>query len=198
MKNLIIAVLLTFAIPPKGIYTIKIKDIDGGVTQLAKYHGRKLVFMVLSGKEPDSVLDRIAAFCAKYKESTSVIGILSVEDGYDEANRDFLKQLVKTKVPGLILTEGMYTRKSSAGQSELVQWLTSKDQNQRFGAAITGPGWKFLIDETGELYGVLSPYSQLSSPAIERAMNKPLRQAPAHGPSPASSGPQGSPAPRNH
>lgn len=181
MKSIIIVAaifLLSFALPPKGIYTIKIKDIDGSVTELAKYHGRKMVFIILSGSEPDSVLNDLASFCSSYKGSATMIGILSMEDGYTEANKTSIKQRFKSKIPWLILTEGMYTRKTSGSQSELMQWFTHTDQNQHFGYDITGTKWKFFVDEGGQLYAALGPYTRLSSPIVQRVMSKPAKPMP--------------------
>lgn len=182
LRASVIAFLLSFAFPPQGIYDIKIKDLDGGVTALSKYTGKKMIFVILSGKEKDSTLNELAAFCTKYKDSAVVFGVLSIEDGYSDAGKGSVKQLIKSKIPGLVLTEGMYTRKTSPGQSELTQWLTHTEQNHRFGNDITGPGCKFFVDVTGELYAALSPHTPLSSPVIVRVMSRhvrPVQPAPA-------------------
>ena len=176
MKNILISILILVAKPPQGIYSIRIKDIDGGVKQLSAYYGKKMVFLILSGKESDSALNNLARFCSHYKDSAVIIGILSVEDGYDEANKDSVKKLFKGRAPGLVLTGGMYTRKSSASQSEIMQWLTHVEMNRRFGYDITGPGWKFFFDEWGELYAALSPFTQLSSATVQRVMNRPAKR----------------------
>jgi glutathione peroxidase len=183
MKNLIrlsgisaMMLLLSFVCPPRGIYEIKIKNTDGETAALSSYYGRKMVFVVLSGNETDAQLDELAAFRTKYRDSASVFGILSIEDGYSEAKKDQVKKRYKGKIPGLFLTEGMYTRKASTGQSELMQWFTHVEQNRHYGQEITGPGWKFFVDEIGEMYAAMNPGAMLTSPVIQRVMSKPARK----------------------
>jgi hypothetical protein len=166
------ACLLSFALLPKSIYSIKLKDLEGRAIELAKFLGKKMVFIMLSGKEPDSVLTGLDFFCQKHKDSAVVIGVPSIEDGYNETDKETMKQVFSIKCPHLVLTESMYTRKASAGQSELMQWFTHTDQNLHFGYDVTGVGWKFFVAETGELYAALGSHAQLSSALIERVMNR--------------------------
>lgn len=173
-----ITFLLSFAFPPKGIYDIKIKDINGEMKALSNYYKEKMVFIILSGKEADSALSTLSAFCTKYKDSAAVFGILSIEDGYSEASKKLVKDRFKSKCPGIILTEGMNTRIASTGQSELMQWLTHTEQNHYSNQDVTGPGWKFFIDETGKLYAAMPPQLVLTSPFIPRIMSKPVRPQP--------------------
>jgi glutathione peroxidase len=170
--------LFSFILPPKGIYIIKPKNIDGGIIELSKYFRKKMVFVVVSGNETDAIQNELSSFCQKYKDSCQVIGVLSIEDGYTEASKDAVRSRFKSKCPSLLLTEGMYTRKAAAGQSELMQWFTHIEQNKHTGFDITGAGWKFFVDETGELYATMGPQSSLSAPVLQRIMSKPARQLP--------------------
>jgi hypothetical protein len=173
--------LLSFAHPPKSIYSITLKDLDGKAIELARFQGKKMVFIMLSGKEPDSVLTGLEAFCQIHKDSAVVIGVPSIEDGYNETEKVTMKQVFSTKCSHLMLTESMYTRKASAGQSELMQWFTHSDQNLHFGYDVTGAGWKFFVTETGELYAALGPHAQLSSALIGRVMDRRSKSSlPAH------------------
>jgi glutathione peroxidase len=169
------AFLFSFSLPPKSIYTVRMKDIDGRVIELEKFRGKKMVFIILSGKETDSAINDLSSFNSKYKDSTIVIGVLSAEDGFVEADKDSVKKVFKTKCPDVILTERMHTRKTSADQSELMQWFTHVDQNLHFDNDITGAGRKFFIDEAGELYGSLGPQALLSSALIHRVMSRPSK-----------------------
>jgi hypothetical protein len=174
----VITFLLSFVSPPKSVYEIKIKDINGETKALSGYHSKKMVFFILSGNEADSTLSTLAAFCTKYKDSAVVLGILSIEDGYSEGNKAVVKDRYKSKCPGIVLTEGMYTRMASAGQSELMQWLTHVEQNRHGDQEITGPGWKFFVDEEGMLYAGMPPRLALTSPFIQRIMSKPIHRMP--------------------
>jgi glutathione peroxidase len=178
--------LFAFLPPPKSIYSLPLKDIDGTRIELVKFRGKKMVFIVLSGKETDSLFNELSAFCAKYKDNTAILGVLSIEDGYNSANKESIRSLFGSKCPGLTLTEGMYTRKASAEQSELMQWFSLADQNMFMNNDITGTGWKFFINESGRLYAGLGQQALLSSPFIQRIMNVPAqlqRAAPVAAPS---------------
>jgi glutathione peroxidase len=169
------AFLFSFSLPPKSIYTVRMKDIDGRVIELVKFRGKKMVFIILSGKETDSAINDLSGFSAQYKDSAIVIGVLSVEDGFVEADKDSVKNVFNIKCPDVILTESMYTRKASTDQSELMQWFTHADQNLHFDDDITGAGRKFFIDEAGELYGSLGSQALLSSHLIHRVMSRPSK-----------------------
>jgi hypothetical protein len=172
----VITFLLSFVCPPKSIYEIKIKDINGETKTLSGYHSKKMVFFTLSGNEADSTLSTLAAFCTRYKDSAVVFGVLSIEDGYSEASKVAVKDRFKSKCPGIVLTEGMYTRMASTGQSELMQWLTHVEQNRHGDQEITAPGWKFFVDEEGMLYAGMPPRLALISPFIQRIMSKPVHK----------------------
>lgn len=165
----------SFSLQPKSIYTIPFNDINNQKVNLFPYMGKKMVFITLSGKEADSTMKQLSAFCMKYKDSTVIIGVLSKEDGYSDAEKKAVKARYNGKMPGLILTEGMYTRNTSTGQSALMQWLTHKEQNLHVDREVTEAGCKFFIDEGGMLYGALGAHFTLTSPFIQRVMSKPGR-----------------------
>lgn len=181
----ICVLLLAFMQPPKSIYSIPLKNIDETKIELVKFRGKKMVFIILSGKEKDSAFKEISAFCARYKDSTAIFGILSIEDGYNNANKESIQAVFNSKCPGLMLTEGMYVRKASAEQSELMKWFSHAEQNMFSNNDITGTGWKFFVDESGRLYAGLGEHALLTSPFIQRVMNSPARlpqPAPASAP----------------
>lgn len=176
--------LLAFLRPPKSIYSIQLKDIDGTKIELVKFREKKMVFIVISGKETDSAFNELSDFCGRYKDSTAIFGVLSIEDGYNNTNKESVKSVFNSRCPGLTLTEGMHIRKISAEQSELMQWFSNADQNLFLNNDITGAGWKFFVDETGRLYAGLGKHALLTSPFIQRVMNSPPRRP---GAAPASS-----------
>ncbi|OQP54573.1 hypothetical protein A4H97_21630 [Niastella yeongjuensis] len=171
--------LFSFFLPPKSIYTVPFNDINNQKVNLFPYMGKKIVFITLSGKEADSTLEQLSAFCRRYKDSTVIIGVLSIEDGYNEAEKKAIKASYNSKMPGLMLTEGMYTRNASKDQSGLMQWLTHKEQNLRVDKEVTEAGCKFFIDEGGVLYSALGAHFPLSSLFVQRIMSKPKRPRPS-------------------
>jgi glutathione peroxidase-family protein len=181
IKNIALVILslliLSFGLPLKSIYTIKIRDINGGMVDLGKLKGKKMVIITVSGKESDSSLGHLSTLHLKYRDSATFIGVLSKEDGFDDADKQAVKKRFKEyKKLDIVLTEGMYTKKGSANQSELMKWLTHKEQNRRFNNDVSGPGQIFFIDEEGELYAVMTAHTSLSNPVIGRIMSRPRRQ----------------------
>jgi glutathione peroxidase-family protein len=176
----ITALLCSFVRPPKSIYSIQLRDIDGGAVDLSKHRGKKMVIITLSGNEADSTLNQLSAFYAKYNDSAVVIGVLLLEDGYKEGKKTAVKKLFKEeKKLGIVLTGSMFTKKASAAsQSELMHWLTHKEENLHFDSEVRGAGHKFFIDEAGVLYGVLGLQAPLSHPIIAKIMSKPRRPVP--------------------
>ena len=142
------------------------------------------MFIIVSGNEPDSILNQYGSFCKKYKDSAVIIGIPSLQDGYTDGNQAVIKNRFNNKI-SFVLTEAMNTRKDSTMlQSPLMQWLTNKNKNGHFDQEPKGAGHKFVVDETGDLYAVMPPQAQLTHPIFERIMRKPLGKLPAPASSP--------------
>ena len=170
-----VTLLLGHVLLPKYIYDIKLKNINGGNIDLQKFKGKKMVFITVSGNESDSALGYLSAFCKQYKDSVEFIGVLSFEDGFSENNKQEVKKRFKEfKKLDIELTEGMNTKKTSANQSELMRWLTRKEQNQHFDNDVM-VGQKFFVDESGVLYAVIGPRTSLSDPVIARILSRPKR-----------------------
>ncbi|HEX7905247.1 MAG TPA: hypothetical protein VF487_15350 [Chitinophagaceae bacterium] len=175
MSILLIGVfgMLSFTFQVKAIYDINIKDINGQNLGLKKYKGKKLLFIIISGNEADSSLKKLSSFYSKFKKDAAFIGVPSLEDGYVEANKQAIKKKYKDYKIEIEIIQAMYTKKTSANQSELMKWLTHKEQNLYFSNEVTGAGQKFFIDETGHLYAVMVPQIPLHSVVFERILGRP-------------------------
>ncbi len=74
---------------------------------------------------------------------------------------------------GFILTETVKAGKAiGAEQAPLLQWLTHHQRNKHFNEDIKGPGYKYFIDERGELYGAMDPKIKISNPVINRVIQR--------------------------
>lgn len=171
--------LSAFSSPPKSIYEISFKTIDGIKVNMRQLQGRKIMVILLPVDQKDtSYMTQLRTFYAKHKNDVAIIGVLSIEHGY----KDEEKRSVKSLIDGnerleIFITEAMLTKKSAGGnQSELLQWLTNKENNKHFNMDVQGVGQKFFIDEIGDLYGVIGPRSPLSAPVIERILSKPAKR----------------------
>jgi glutathione peroxidase len=158
-----------------SIYDITLKTINGKKIELSQYKGKKLLFILLPLSVQDTTVSirDIARLQAKYQKSLVVIGIASEEAGYKTQDADKLKTIYMHAAPNIIITEGMKVKKGT-GQSSLLRWLTSKDQNHHFDQDARGVGTKFFVDEQGELYAVMGPKLALTNPLMDRILARPL------------------------
>ncbi len=170
MKNIIQVVLFTtvFAVTAgaQTIYEIPIRKLDGDTIRLREWQGKKILFILAPLTNEDSVYSQLLAFSNLHRDSLQVVGIPSIEDGYQTTGAPVLRQMYEGS--GIVLTEAMYTRKTSGGQSVLLRWLTDKNYNQRYDRDVAGTGHKFFISATGRLYAVMSPTTSLQSAIVNR------------------------------
>jgi glutathione peroxidase len=153
----------------QSLYDLRIKTIAGDSVALSTYAGKKIMFIIAPLSGSDSLYTQLKEFKSRYKDSVHVVGILSVEDGYKNADADKLKKLYQNA--GITLTEGMSTKKSSGvSQSLLLQWLTDKNKNRHFNNDAAGPGTKFFVNEKGRLYAVIPPQASLKHTIVEKIM----------------------------
>lgn len=175
----IITIVTVFSFsPPESIYNISFNDINGNAVNMNQFHGKKILIMTIPVNQADTaVLNQLTGFQNKYKDSISVIGILSVEDGYKDENKAAVKALYKeTWNLNLLIAEGMHTRKTGDNaQSSLIMWLTQKNRNLHFDKDVSGVGQKFFIDEDGDLYAVIGPEIPLTHRVIDKIVNRPRR-----------------------
>lgn len=146
--------------------------INGQIKQMNEFAGKKIVVIVLPVTQTENDvahLQLLDSLSKQYADQYTMIGIPSIEDGFEEESADSLKvwyqSLLGDKV---ILTAGMYTKKSSYLQHPLFRWLTHKDANMHFDEDVEGPGEMFFINEQGELYGVFSPQIELNEQLLNR------------------------------
>ena len=174
------AFLLSYLNPPKYIYGIPFKDIDGKPASLLPYRGMKMMVIIVSGLEQDSGwLNRLAPFYQQYKDSIGIVAIPSIEDGYSDGNKATVKRLFNERGIHALITEGSYTRKAAgSNQSELMQWFTNKGHNMRFDRDIMGVGHHFFLDEMGGLQYTVAPGVPYSAPFIQNFMHWPVRPYP--------------------
>jgi glutathione peroxidase len=179
MKKLLILLFVSgvFSIIASGqsVYDLSFTNIDGGSVSLSTYEGKRILFIIAPVSAADSLrLDEIKTFQQRYgKDTLAIIGIMSNEDGYSAGNNTAIKNLYQTREIEIVLTGGMYTKKSAgANQSSLLQWLTEKDQNRRFDFDANGIGHKFFVSKGGKIFGSLLPNTSLADPVCDWMMHR--------------------------
>ena len=167
MKTIIVSAAFTFLAAFASVnnfYSYSVTTSDGKDISLDQFQGKKALVVVLpvTKTTQDSMLliamDSLVTF-----GTAAVIGVPSYEDGFQDDSLESLTTWYRSLAgDSVIITQGMNTRKASPYQSDLFAWLTSKDLNGHFDQDVMGAGTKYLINETGDLYGVGSSESFLT------------------------------------
>ncbi|MBB1285930.1 hypothetical protein HRH25_16220 [Flavisolibacter sp. BT320] len=168
--NLACLFMLAVSANAQGLYNQTINSIDGQSVRLHKLMYKKILFVVVPLTQTHPVYQQLQAFHQRYGDSVQIVGIPSFEDGYKEAQAATVKQLYQGL--GIMLAEGMYTRKTSPGQSALFQWLTNNKQNWHFNYDARGIGSKFFVSEIGKLFAVLPPEASLQLPVVNKIVQR--------------------------
>jgi glutathione peroxidase len=174
LLSLITCLLLFSFQQTEGIYDLTLTGIDGNKIELSQFKGKKLLFILLplSAQDTTVSINDIASLQRKYQSSLVIIGIPSEEAGYQTQDAANLKKRYNDAGTNIIITEGMKVKKG-AGQSLLLQWLTSKDKNHHFDQDVQQKvGSKFFVDETGELYAVMGPQLKLTSTLTDKILSR--------------------------
>ncbi|MBL7746163.1 MAG: hypothetical protein JNM19_01940, partial [Chitinophagaceae bacterium] len=127
---------------------------------------------VAQSASADSVLYSLDTLGAARTATLKIIAVPSYEDGYTAAQKTTLETWYRSKLGNhIVITEGLYTRKTSGAQQHpLFSWLTDAVQNETFDVDVTGPGYKFFVNSTGKLYGVLRPHTKMWSGAVQKTL----------------------------
>lgn len=152
-----------------------VTKIDGGTANLSLYSGKKILVITLpvtQSIQADSLLYALDTLSAARAATLQVIAVPSIEDGFTAVIKPQLMQWYRSKLGGQVLiTDGLNTHKSSgATQDVLFQWMTKMTQNEVFDIDADGPGYKFFIDGTGNLFGVLRPQSKIWGISVQRTL----------------------------
>lgn len=165
---------LLVSVKAQSIYELTIKSVKGDSISIKQFAGKKTLFIIVPLSKQDSVYNQMRKFKERYKDSVNIVGILSIDDGYKSGQSNSIKTMFDEL--GIVLTEGMYTRKKEGSkQSVLLQWLTDKNKNRHYNNDASGIGTKFFISETGRLFAVLPPQASLQNQIIDRIVHSSMR-----------------------
>lgn len=157
MKSLItiltIAMLTAFTLPTNNsIHSFKVKSIDGGMIDFAKYKGKKiLVVNVASQCGYTHQYEGLQKLYDTYKDKLVIVGFPANNFGSQEPGSDGeILQFCKARFG---VTFPMASKISVKGDdtAPIYKWLTNKTENGVLDATI---GWnftKFLLDENGKM-----------------------------------------------
>jgi len=176
MKFLITTLFLSLLSAPyaDSIYELSFKTIAGETVPVSRFKGHKVLFVVLPLSPTDTILPASAlkAIQTKYT-SLIIVGIVSEEVGFKKADKEKIKKQYRNMLPGFLLTEPLKATKASGkDQNPVLQWLTHRKRNTHFDEDAKSPGYKYFIDEKGELYGMLDPKVKISGAFVDRVIRR--------------------------
>jgi glutathione peroxidase len=178
MKKLIIIAIAFLAISAntyvESIYNISIPSIEGQTQSISVHQGKRIFIITLpitQNAANNAMLHSLDSLRNIYQNNTVFIGVPAIEDGYTPAIKAQLNTWYRTKLnSAIIITDGLYTRKGSALQHQLFQWLTDEQKNGHFDEDVTGVGNKFVVWTDGELKAVFKPTTRLSGASVNAAL----------------------------
>jgi glutathione peroxidase-family protein len=154
----------------QSVFQQTFRNINGDSVAMRQYLGKKIMFIILPSTPGNPVYEQLTLFKNRYGDSIAIIGICSLEDGFQTQNGVAMTALYSST--GITLTEGINTRKAAGvSQSPLMQWLTDIKKNRHFNNDAEGVGQKFFISETGRLFAVMGASTSLQSPIIDRIVH---------------------------
>jgi glutathione peroxidase len=179
MKKLIIITISVFLISTaafsQSVYTYSVISIEGASKPLNVYTGKKLLVITLpiqQNASGDSLLHSLDSIQAVYSNTLQIIAVPAYEDGYTTAIKTQLQQWYRSILgTSIIVTEGMYTRKTSGSQQHaFFKWLTDKDKNGFFNQDVAGPKHKFIVWGNGELTAALVAQTRIGGTTMNNLL----------------------------
>jgi len=150
-----------------GFYDIEFNTAEGVPKKMSDWQGKKIMVVLLPVTEnaDNSIfLTQLDSLSRNTMNPVTVIGVPSIEDGYNSTNSISLLQWYRQILgPQVIITEPMNTRKTSTAQHALFHWLTHTEGNGHFNEDIINVRQRFFIDAQGELYGMVNPRISLTA-----------------------------------
>ena len=159
-----------FNLQSQSFSQLSFKTVSGDSVALSSFAGKKTLFLIVPLNQSDPIFGQVQAFKNRYHDTIRIVGVLSIEDGFQSSDISSLQNMYNSL--DIVLTEGSYTKKTSgANQSQLMKWLTSKSMNMHFDMDASGIGHKFFVNESGRLFGVMPPQTPLNASIIDRVVH---------------------------
>ncbi len=165
-----VAMLTAFTLPAnKSIHSFKVKSIDGGLIDFAKYKGKKiLVVNVASQCGYTRQYEGLQKLFEAHKDKLVIVGFPANNFGSQEPGTD--GEIVQFCKAHFGVTFPMASKISVKGDdaAPIYKWLTSKTENGVLDAKI---GWnfnKFMLDENGKMLAYFPSKTEPDSEEITK------------------------------
>jgi glutathione peroxidase-family protein len=178
MKSTILTLLLFLflitSLQAQSVYNLNCK-ISDSITQLIKgFSGKKVLIVVLpttQTSKDNTMLKQLDSISRVHPSDLKIVGVPSIEDGADKNHFTSLKHFYISKLnDNIIIATSVNTRKTSTNQDKLFAWLTHATQNKHFDSDLKRVWTMFLLNEKGELKGVLDASTKLPLKILSRLL----------------------------
>lgn len=174
MIKIVIAFFTIITLASPDWHNYSVPKIEGGTQQLSEYNNIRLIIVTLPVQQSpwaDSLLYTLDTIATVHAGTHKVIGIPSIEDGFSPEMRATLSAWYRTKLSDeVLITDGIYTRKTSTLQHDLFKWLTDKSHNGIFDIGPDAAGYKYFVMPDGKLNSVLQPSIPVWGGSVNRAL----------------------------
>ncbi|MFP5041094.1 glutathione peroxidase [Parasediminibacterium sp. JCM 36343] len=148
-----VALLSAFTLRPSHtIHAFKVKSIDGGTIDFAKFKGKKILVVNVASKCGfTKQYDALEKLYEANKEKLVIVGFPANNFGSQEPGTD--SEIVEFCKARFGVTFPMASKISVKGDdmAPIYKWLTTKEENGVLDATIAWNFNKFLLDENGKM-----------------------------------------------
>lgn len=169
-------ILFIYHINAQNIYDFKISGANGKRIQLSDYSGRKILIITLAAsqtQEDSAFLQRINSIAASNNKSLKIIAVPPYEiiGGPDSAKISIAWYQSQLSSKVLLSVPLCINNASLLPQARLFKWLTHSAENKHFDYEVKSAGAMFLINESGELTGIIGPEGKFSDKILQKILN---------------------------
>ena len=162
MKLILLSLLLSASVlsfaQSSSFYSLKANDINGNEFDFASLEGKKVLIVNTASKcgfTPQ--YKELEELHQKYGKKLVIIGFpannfMSQEPGTNEEIAEFCQ---KNYGVSFLMMEKISVKGND--MHPVYQWLTQKDKNGKEDSSVSWNFQKYMIDETGKLYGYAKP-----------------------------------------
>jgi len=158
-----------------SVFDFTITTNDGREQSLSVYRGKNIMIVILPSTQNDTtsaILNSLDSLHRELKDSLTIIGIPSYEDGYaDDSLESIMSWYHSVLDTDFVVAQAMNTSKSSPYQSELFHWLTHAEENGHFDQDAMGAGEKFIMTTDGALHGLISPDTPFDADILKQILD---------------------------
>ena len=158
-----------------SLHDFSVPVMEGGNRSLSVYSNKKVMIVTLPLQQTasaDSMLYSLDTLATAHIYNLKIIAVPSVEDGYTSEQKNDLMQWYRSKLDtNILITDGLYTHKSSGNQQHpLFNWLTNDNNNGIFNVDADSPGFKYVCNSAGKLYAVLNQHTKMHGSFVQKVL----------------------------